>query len=160
MNKINKILNHDLFIECYKKIERCEENREFCHHDMAHFLDVARLASIFNERYHLGIYKELIYGTALLHDIGRFIQYEDGTPHEIASAKIAPSILRDCGYSEKEISYIIEAIKNHRNVKVMDQDTLSGIIYRADKMSRSCFACKAEKKCDWKEDKKNLHLQW
>lgn len=160
MNKINKILKHDLFIECYTKIEKYEEKREFCHHDMTHFLDVARLASIFNERFHLGIYKELIYGTALLHDIGRFRQYEDETPHEVASAEIAPSILRDCGYTEQEVAYIVEAILNHRNQEVMEQDNLSGIIYKADKMSRSCFACKAEKQCDWKNEKKNLRLDW
>ena len=160
MNKINKILNHDLFKECYAKIEACEKDRKFCHHDMVHFLDVARLATIFNERYHLGIYKELIYGAALLHDIGRFRQYEEGIPHDVASAQIATVILKDCGYNEQEVRYIVEAISNHRDAAVAEQDNLSGILYKADKMSRSCFACKAEKECNWKSDKKNMQLFW
>lgn len=160
MERKNKILKHDLFIECYGKIEEWERDRIFCHHDMGHFLDVARLAMIINLQEELGADEDCIYAAALLHDIGRFAQYEDGTPHEVASAKLAEPILRDCGYTEKETSVIARAIAGHRNKKSAEERNLNGLLYRADKMSRSCFACKAEKECDWKAEKKNLWLMY
>lgn len=156
----NRIWEHSLYQSCYDKIAECERTRTFCRHDMAHFLDVARLAEIFNLQERLEIPKKLIYGAALLHDIGRHEQYLDGISHEIASAKIAPDILRDCGYTQEEINDIVDAILMHRNKAVESEPTLGGILYRADKMSRSCFACKQEKACNWKMDKKNNKLQY
>lgn len=157
-NRINRILNHDLFIECLAKNEAEEADRKFCRHNMGHFLDVARLAMIFNLEKQLSIPKDMIYAAALLHDIGRFRQYQDGTPHEQASAALAPKILKDCGYSDEETTVIVEAISQHRNAAVKEKEDLDGLLYRADKMSRSCFACPAEPECNWKADKKNLHL--
>ena len=181
MERVNKIINHDLFKEYLNKNRMAEENRRFCRHDMSHFLDVARLGMIFAlesrwfsgsaERASAGseepdqddkreTLKELIYAAALLHDIGRWKQYEDGTPHEKASADLAPEILSDCGFTEKETAQIVTAISNHRNEAVRKEQSLSGILYRADKMSRSCFCCEMERACDWKGSKKNLSLQY
>lgn len=160
MKRINKILNHDLFIECLKLNEQAEAERVFCHHDMVHFLDVARIAMILNLEEGLDIPKDIVYAAALLHDIGRHIQYADGTPHEEASAKLAPEILGDCGYADKETSVIISAIATHRDVAVAQEPSLNGILYRADKASRPCFACKAETQCNWKNDKKNKSIIW
>lgn len=160
MKRVNKILNHDLFKQYLEKNKMAEEDRYFCHHDMGHFLDVARLAMIFNLQQELAIPEGLIYGAALLHDIGRWKQYEDGTPHEKASAMLAPEILSDCGFTEEESEQILSAISNHRNAEVKEEQTLDGILYRADKMSRCCFCCEAEKECDWKGDKKNLMLKY
>ncbi|MBQ6806903.1 MAG: HD domain-containing protein [Lachnospiraceae bacterium] len=159
-DRINRILNHDLFIECLAKNESEESDRKFCRHNMGHFLDVARLATIFNLQEQLGIPKDLIYAAALLHDIGRFRQYQDGTPHEQASAELAPEILQDCDYNDKETTVIVEAIRNHRNASIKEEASLNGLLYRADKMSRSCFACPVEKECNWKADKKNLILRY
>ena len=94
MDRKNRILKHELFLKCYQKNEEYEKEREFCHHDIVHFLDVARLGMILNEKEKLGVGEENIYAAALLHDIGRFRQYEDGTPHEQASA-----VLRDAIHS-------------------------------------------------------------
>jgi len=160
MDRINKILNHDLFIEHIRLNEAAEADRCFCRHNMEHFLDVARIAMIFNLRENLEIEKDMVYGAALLHDIGRHVQYEEGTPHELASAEIAPEILKDCGYDEKETCVILNAIRMHRNKEIENEASLNGILYRADKASRACFACKAEPQCDWKQDKKNLYLKW
>ena len=44
----------------------------------------------------------MIYATALLHDIGRHIQYRQGIGHEISSAQIAPLILDDCDFTVEE----------------------------------------------------------
>lgn len=159
MDRINEILNQDLFIENLKKNEMAEEDRPFCHHDMVHFLDVARIGWILNLEEGHNIPKDWIYAAALLHDIGRHDQYTDGTPHETASARRAPEILKDCGFEEKETSVIISAIESHRDEAVAEEPSLRGILYRADKLSRACFACKAEKDCNWKNDKKNLELK-
>ena len=155
---VNRIIQHPKYKMCLDRIAECEKERIFCHHDMVHFLDVARLAWIFNLQNDIGLEHKLVYGAALLHDVGRYEQYEIGTPHEIASARIAPDILQDCGYLSEEIEQITEAIRQHRNAQIKDELTLRGIIYRADKMSRSCFSCKAIEACDHQEDKKNKEL--
>lgn len=158
--RINEILNHDLFIKNYHKIEEAETDRKFCRHNMVHFLDVARIAMILNLKEQLAIPYELIYAAGLLHDIGRYRQYEDGTPHEQASVPIAREILADCGFDDKETDVILLAIAEHRNPEAADRHNLEGILYRADKMSRSCFVCKAEAECNWKNDKKNRELYY
>lgn len=160
MERRNKILNHDLFKRCIDRIEAAERDRRFCRHNMAHFLDVARLAMILREKDGIESGEDWIYAAALLHDIGRHVQYENGTPHELASAQIAAAILRECGFDHKETAVIVEAIRMHRNQEAAEQKNLNGLLYRADKMSRSCFACAAEKDCDWKQEKKNLLLQY
>lgn len=89
MDRVNRILHNPKYRECVEKNRKYEEERIFCRHDMSHFLDVARLSWIENLEKGLGIEKELIYAAALLHDCGRFRQYEDGTPHELAGAQLA-----------------------------------------------------------------------
>lgn len=160
MERVNKIINHDLFKDYIEKNRMAEAGRHFCHHDMGHFLAVARLAMIFNLQQSLSIPEETIYAAALLHDIGRWKQYEDGTPHEKASALLAPEILSDCGFTAEETEQILSAISSHRDETVREERNLNGILYRADKMSRSCFCCEAEKECDWKGSKKNLTLRY
>lgn len=160
MERIDRILNHDLFVYHVEKNRRAETDRPFCRHDMAHFLDVARIAWIMNleEGAHIG--REMIYAVALLHDLGRHIQYEDGTPHERAGGEIALQILRDCGFDDSETGVIVDAIVSHRDMAVSQERTLRGLFCRADKASRPCFSCAAEKLCDWKADKKNLTIRY
>ena len=71
MNRVDLILEHPKYQEYLDKIKQAEEKRIFCLHNMNHFLDVARIAYIMNLEEELGIAKEIIYATALLHDIGR-----------------------------------------------------------------------------------------
>lgn len=158
MSRIDAIIRHPVFIGHMEKNEAAEQGRIFCRHDMGHLLDVARIAMLLNLEEGLGLTKELLYGAALLHDIGRHEQYESGTPHEEAGAQIAPAILADCGYNEKETYVITEAIRMHRNKAIAECADLKGILYRADKLSRPCFCCKAESACNWEEEKKNKHL--
>lgn len=160
MNRIDEILNCDLFIENLEKNNAAEADRCFCRHDIVHFLDVARIGMIINLEENIGIPKDVIYAAALLHDIGKHKQYFNRTPHEKASAEIAPDILKLCGYDKKETDVIIDAILQHRNEMVYSEKNLRGVLYRADKASRACFACAAEKDCNWSEDKKNLSLKW
>lgn len=160
MNRIDKILNHTLFTENLNENRAAEAGRCFCRHDMAHFLDVARIGMILNLKEQQGIDEELIYAAGLLHDIGKHLQYSRGIPHERASAEIAPAILRDCGFDEKDTGAIVEAILSHRNSVSVSVGGLTGILYRADKASRACFACEVEKECNWKGDKKNLRIKY
>ena len=173
MDRLNQIIKHPLYVECLEKIKKQETERIFCKHDMAHFLDVCRIAEnlwlkecllsqssdedkkseICSDQT-----KEYIYAVGVLHDIGRWQEYEDGIRHEIASAKLANRILQDCGYHTKEIEEIQRAILNHRNSSIKDEKSSSGWIYQADKKSRACFSCEAEKFCDWSSSKKNMKL--
>ena len=102
MERVNEILQDPLYRTCLSKIAFFERDRIFCGHDMAHFLDVARLAYLFNLEENLKLEKEEIYTAALLHDVGRFVQYEDGTPHQLASLPLAEKLMDRHGYTEEE----------------------------------------------------------
>lgn len=158
MEKVNRICSHPIWKECVAQIEQAEAGRQFCRHDVAHFLDVARIAYIENLEQRMNIPKEWIYAASLLHDIGRHLQYQCGTPHEQASADIARSILQDCGFDEESQEQILNAIVSHRNDRIIQDDDLAGILYRADKKSRSCMFCTAASECNWSDEKKNLKL--
>ncbi len=159
MDIIDRIIHHQKYEECYKKILLDEKDREFCHHDMVHFLDVARIAYIKNLEEELGFSKEMIYVTALLHDIGKCFQYEEGIPHEIASAQVAKEILKSVSdLSDEETDKIIQAIKEHRK-QTKNMSALGDLLYKSDKLSRACYICPAEKNCNWTKDKKNMTVK-
>lgn len=157
MERVNLITENETYKECMKKIAHWEKDRIYCKHNMEHFIDVARIAYIIALEKDLEIKKDIIYAAALLHDIGRFEQYERDIPHEKASADIAPEILKASGYSSKEIDIIVSAILNHRKGKG-EPGTLDRIIYKSDKLSRACYSCSAEATCNWSSDKKNLKI--
>lgn len=158
MERIDKILQHELFLFHLHENEAAEAQRRFCRHSIVHFLDVARIGMIINLEETIGIDREWIYAAALLHDMGKHVQYENGTPHELAGAEIAVVILKECGFDDKETGVIIDAIRSHRDASATGEKNLRGILYRADKSSRACFACEAEGECNWKDGKKNLQI--
>ncbi|MCR5755230.1 MAG: hypothetical protein K6G30_10535, partial [Acetatifactor sp.] len=65
MDRVNKILNHELFLQHLQKNMEAEKTRIFCHHDMTHFLDVARIGMLINLEEDIRIDKEWIYAAAL-----------------------------------------------------------------------------------------------
>lgn len=160
MDRIDRILQHDLFLKNLNANNTAEADRRFCRHNIVHFLDVARIGMIINLEEGMELPKDLVYAAALLHDIGKHRQYEAGIPHEKASAEIAPNILGDCEFTEEEMRIIVEAILSHRDAAVASEKNLKGALYRADKASRACFACEAEKDCNWKDGKKNLCIRY
>ncbi len=161
MERASNILNHDLFNVYQKEIKRIEDDdRAFCCHDLTHCLDVARIGMILNLEEGLTIPKEMIYAAALLHDIGKHMEYREGIPHEQASAVLAPRILKDSGFDEPEVRLIVQAIASHRSAHIATAPNLSGILYRADKLSRPCHSCNASQECDWNSTKKNLQIQY
>ena len=162
MKRVNAILSHPLYQKCYRRLEILEKDRKFCCHQMPHLMDVARIAYIICLEQDLGIKKDVIYGAAILHDIGKYAQYEDGTPHEQSGAKTASEILdslpEDAAFSEEEKRMILTAVRGHRRLRE-DAEPLERLLYTADKASRTCFACPAEGECDWSSDKKNMELK-
>ncbi|WP_368488416.1 HD domain-containing protein [Clostridium sp. BJN0013] len=158
MNRINTILNNQKFCKYLQKISQIEKRREFCKHDMCHLLDVARIAYIMVLENNIQIKKETIYVAALLHDIRKWVQYEKGVAHELASAKLAEDILIECGFMEDEILQILNIILNHR--KKDTNNLINSIFYSSDKISRNCFRCKAISKCNWPEKKKNYNIKY
>lgn len=170
MQEIQYIRSHPLYRKCYARLQKDEEGRIFCCHTMEHFVDVARIAWILNLEQSMGIRKPVIYGMALLHDIGKYRQYEEGYPHEKASAEIAEVLLKELpksSFTEEEVYAILHAIQNHRvqkkewtNKEEMNlSEMLEWLLYTADKKSRACYSCAAEKECNWAMEKKNMEIE-
>ncbi len=160
MDRINQILHHPLFITYMETNATKEKGRSFCRHNMAHVLDVARIAYILNIEEEHQISKDMIYATALLHDIGRHVQYETGEKHAYVSARLAPEILYECGFEEDEVAEMVDAIYHHSDKKEIGHKGLRSLIAKADRMSRACFACQAAEECKWSEERKNCEIVW
>ena len=183
MERIDSILQNEKFREHLRENMLTETDRIFCKHDLQHFLDVARIATLISLENELEIGRELIYAAALLHDIGRHEQYTKGIPHEEAGARIAKEIMGECGFDEEEQQAVIEAIVDHRGTKVdsfsdieektkketklgvvfedhYGSEALKWILYKADKASRPCFACASKTLCNWSDEKKNLRIKY
>lgn len=154
MKNTDIVLNHNLFKEKINKIEDDEKTRVFCKHDFSHLMDAARICYIINLEENLNIDKDLIYVTALLHDLGRADEVDTGINHSILSQEIAQEILKDLDFNDESKKRIISAIKHHRTNEE-NYDRFIEIFYKADKLSRMCFRCPARSICNWPEEKKN-----
>lgn len=158
MENTNIIMFNEEYVKLLNDLEEFERERPFCKHDLAHFLDVARICYIMVLEEGLDISKDLIYTTALLHDIGRVIQYRDGTDHDKASAEIAEKLLPLTSFNKEEIEMILDCIRKHREKQ--ESTALNEIFYKADKLSRICFRCPAYDICYWSEEKKNHRITY
>ncbi len=167
MERYNRIIEHPVFMKYIKELAALEQDRRFCRHGIEHLLAVARIGYICILENHLDIDKDIMYGAALLHDLGRVVQYHGNGDHHTESAKLAEGILADCGYKAEEIAVIRQAIVNHgketitavensaKKQAVQQKELLSQILYNADKKSRNCFICDAYDECRWNKNKKN-----
>lgn len=161
MKRIRLIQEHGQFQELFGKLQEAERDRVFCRHTMEHFLDVARLMYIYNLENGSNIRKDVIYAAALLHDIGRYEQIRNGTSHDIAGARIAQEIMKDCGFTAEEIRTVSNAILGHRNAEsAASEEQLTEYLYRADKKSRNCFSCPVQDACNWPGEKKNQWIEY
>jgi len=154
MERIQRILNHQLFQSHLWCNTEAEIGGGFCGHDLEHSLDVARIAYIRNLESSLGFDKEIIYAAALLHDLTKWKQDLDGVPHHTSAIEPAKQILEECQFDSGEIDMITRAILNHR-AEPEDETGFDALLYRADKLSRNCFSCKAAGQCNWSPEKKN-----
>ena len=153
MKRINNILSNEIYKNHVERLQYYEKDREFCCHDMEHFLSVARIMIIKSQEEHLTIAKDIIYAVAMLHDIGRVLQYEEGMEHSKAGVEIASRILLECQYTKTEIKIITDAIAEHNNRD--EGHPINKLLRYADKISRNCFACTSYDLCNWEESKKN-----
>lgn len=170
MQRYQEIICDKQYQDMIEKIKEYEKDREFCCHTLEHFCDVARIMYILALEEGSSLDQDIIYTTALLHDIGRVWEYEKGIPHEQASVEIAKEFLSKYGYEDDKIRIITTAIGAHRKEEVTGQPSaellqeekekneLANYLYRADKLSRNCFVCKAKNGCKWSEEKKNATL--
>lgn len=158
MKRIEQIMKNPLFVENQDRIDELEKTRVYCCHGLNHSLDVARILYIKVLEQGIEISKDVIYGAALLHDIGRGLEYEKGTGHHKEGARIAQIILQECGYSVTECEQIVKAIAAHK--KNESEDILCKLLYESDKLSRNCFDCQAAGDCYWPEDKKNKGIEY
>ena len=160
MRRVNQIYNHPVFQEKYRALQEAEKDRQFCKHTLEHFIDVARLMYIYVLEHEISASKEIIYATALMHDIGRIDQIEKGVPHEQAGAALCDVILPECGFTKDEVDTIKTAIQHHRNMTDRARNPYDEMLYWADKKSRNCYACSAQEACNWDEEKMNLKIEY
>lgn len=159
MKRIDRIFNNDKFRNYIHVIEEKETDRIYCRHGIDHLLDVARLAYIFALEDKADVSKELIYAAALLHDIGRADVDNEGIDHHKLSCRYAKDIIIEAGFDDRETDEIIEAISLHNSDKT-EKNGLALYIYRADKVSRDCYNCKAIDTCYWKPEEKNMNIEY
>lgn len=149
MERVNRILSDREYRQYLQNILTLEKERPFCGHDLDHLLTVARLTYLLLlEERCLFVSKEIAYAAGLLHDIGRWKEYQSGGDHALHSAALAGSILNRTGFDDSERKLILEAIAGHRH----DQPTgrlspLGKALRKADDMARLCFCCASRSSC-------------
>ena len=155
MEEINRILRDPDYLACLRENSRREQERIFCRHDRQHMLDVARLAYILLlESGQLAAVsrergRELCYAAGLLHDVGRWRQYDGSGDHAQAGAELAGPILLRAGFSPAEAELVGRAVAGHRSGGT---GVLGRVLARADDLSRDCWQCRA-RECCYKVDR-------
>ena len=102
-------------------------------HGMDHIMRVTRLCEIIGKREHAAM--DILVPAALLHDIARPLEKEQGIPHETEGAKIAGEYLASITYDPSSIREIKDAIRTHRYRSAEKPRTLEArILSDADKL--------------------------
>lgn len=159
MKNTNKIVLSKIYRDYLNELEGLERDRFFCRHNYEHFISVARICYILKLEEGVDVDKDLIYATALLHDLGRVLEIKEGINHAIGSVDIAREILEITDFSLEEKNRILSCISYHRT-KDAAEDEFFNIFYRADKLSRPCFRCPAYDECNWSYEKKNHEIKY
>ena len=110
MDRVDRIIYNDEYRRLMETVRNKETDRIFCRHGLEHCLDVARIAYIMNIEQGYAIDREIIYATALLHDVGRADPDDTGRKHHELSVEYAGRILEQCGFSTQENEQICDAI--------------------------------------------------
>ncbi|MBL7574873.1 HDIG domain-containing protein [Peptoniphilus asaccharolyticus DSM 20463] len=157
MENSNIIFNLPSIQKLLQELKTLEDDRIYCRHNLTHFLDVARICYILCLENNVSVSKDVIYSAALLHDLGRAYEYKNGTPHDLVSIEIAKEALSHTSFNESDKSLVLSAIEHHRTKS--DSLNFESLFYRADKLSRDCYNCKAHD-CKWDDHKKNLEIKY
>ena len=148
MTRVNQLLDNEEYIFYMEKINEFEKDRRFCKHGFEHGLSVARIAYTYLlEKGDIILSKEGIYAAALLHDIGRWVEYQTGEDHAEASARLALPLLESCGFDFADIGVILEGIREHRRHHDHNLTPLGEALAIADDWSRECRSCSAQALC-------------
>lgn len=158
MTRVNQILENEDYISYIETIEDLEKERGYCKHGFEHGISVARIAYAYIlERGKLILSKESIYAAALLHDIGRWVEYQTGEDHAEVSARLALPLLEVYNFSSEDIQVILEGIREHRRHDDSNLILLGEALSIADNYSRDCRHCGMQKKCHkFKPDMKQI----
>jgi uncharacterized protein len=153
MKYTEKLLKHPEFLQIQEEITQWERERTFCHHEMAHSLDVCRMAWIMyledfwnpqkqpflldetsigasedtmDDNQQMEAVKDAIYLSGLLHDIGRAAQYAHGVHHAVAGGEIAHRILTDISCPDTWTRQIEKIISGHNGNRKDNKDLTNG----------------------------------
>jgi len=158
MNKIEKIIANPAYKDFLQRNNNAEKERIFCCHNFDHVIETARLTYILIlEEGNPFISREIAYAAGLLHDIGRWAEYQTGEDHAKKSAELSKELLIEAGFSSDETRLIQKAISEHRdkNYSLKNRPVLSAALARADSMSRKCFCCSSKEQCNKLEQQPN-----
>lgn len=146
--RVNRLIENLLYQNYLLKIAQSEKKRKYCKHGFDHGLAVARIAYAYLlEQGETCLEKEIIYAAALLHDIGRWVEYETGEGHAQASAALAQPLLEENGFNCEEIKTIIKAIAEHSKHSSENLSVLGKSLALADNWARDCRGCEAKDGC-------------
>lgn len=159
MDRIQKIKDDPFYKECLSLNGDRERDRLFCRHDFQHMLDVSQISyNMITGAVSLDEFaakeglpgvtgaSEVIFAAGLLHDIGRWRQYDNGEDHAQAGAVMARPVLERAGFLKEEIKAITSAIGDHRRAGP-GSSFLGRVICLADDLSRPCGTCNARLDC-------------
>lgn len=136
----DRVLKHKKFQQYLRLNRYCDKKRGLCLHNLQHLLDVARTAYAMSLESGLGLSKDIIYTTALLHDIAKWRQDRYKQDHAFEGARLAEKILEDIGMDPEFVPEIQDAIRRHRK-KDENGSPLAKVLYAADKSCRMCVLC-------------------
>jgi putative nucleotidyltransferase with HDIG domain len=159
MELTDKILGNGRYWQWLRRNASCEQDRSFCIHDFQHALDVARVAYLLVLERSLPLEKDLVYATALLHDVAKWKQYEQGTDHAVEGAVLAGQLLAEIGAEPQTRQAIMDAISTHRDAHGT-KSSLGAVLYESDKKCRPCVACPEIGRCKRFADGKKPHLDY
>ena len=148
MARFNQLLDHEDYINHMEKIDVFEKERLFCKHGFEHGLNVARIAYAYLLENGEMLPKESVYAAALLHDIGRWIEYGTGEDHAEASARLSLPLLEACSFNLDDIQLILQGIREHRRHHEDHLTLLGKALALADDWSRDCRHCSGQALCN------------
>lgn len=157
-NIIYRLEKVQAYLEDLKNIE---EDRLYCRHDIYHFLTTGRIAYILTLENGLDVSRDLVYTTALLHDLSKAVEDREGLSHSKYSARLAEDILDHTNFSKGEKDLIIQAIRDHSGWDPEPKlDTFPDIFRYADNLSRDCYNCTMADSCKWEDARKNFEISY
>ncbi|KLU62035.1 bifunctional uridylyltransferase/uridylyl-removing enzyme [Peptococcaceae bacterium CEB3] len=148
MRRLNELIQSPAYQASLAKTAAREKERVYCKHGFDHLLAVARIAYAYLlERKETDYSREIVYAAALLHDLGRWVEYQTGEDHASAGARLAEPLLKASGFDARESALILTAIKEHRRKGEKDLSPLGEALALADDWSRECRDCGAQNAC-------------